>query len=169
MMTDNAINRLLFTISKQNKPNKTDFESLKTLAEWIERSKKEEIRNNYLFAKMYVYNFTHEVLHYKDSFKSSYGISQKKIHQVLEMPLERIIDIAREKINTNEYNLFTKSIGLSRKFVRTPEEIESDTKLIEDNQDDFVKFGFGYFDKTEFEENIINQITESINKYKDKI
>lgn len=169
MITTKAIERLAFTITKQNKPNQTDLDALKTLVEWIDNSKKQEIRNNYLFAKMYVYNFVHEVLHYKDSFNFNYGKSQKKIHEILEMPLNKNIEIAREKINAHEYQLFAIEKGISQKFVRSSEEIESDQKIISENESEFLKYGFGYFENIDFEDRIVNQITEAINKYKEKL
>ena len=86
--TDKAIERLAYTITKQNKPNQTDLDSLKVIAEFVEKSKKQEITNNYLFAKMYVYSFLHEISYYNESFDTNYAFSQRKLNSVLKMSLE---------------------------------------------------------------------------------
>lgn len=169
MTTDKAFERLKFTIVNQNKPNKTDLDALIILAEWINQSKKQEITNNYLFAKMYCYNFAHEVLFYKDSYKNNFKISQSKIHKVLEMPLETVIKITMDKINTNEFDNFSNEIGLPDKHpaLKTEEEEIKSKEIIKANEPKFLRYASGIFEYQEFEENITNQITESINKYKD--
>lgn len=170
MMTqDKAFERLAFTITKQNKPNQTDLEALKVIAEFVENAKKKEITSNYLFAKMYVYNFTNEVTHIKDSFKDNFRISQNNLHRVLKATLEENIKWAMTILNNNEYLLFCKSLNLYTPFVpvRNPEQIAHDEKIIKENEEELLKYGFGIFEYDLFEEKITNQILHAINQYKD--
>jgi len=166
MTTDKAFERLIFTISKQNKPNQTDLEALKCIAEYVDNSKKQEIRDGYLFAKMYCYNFIHEIQHLKDSYLFNYKITQNNLHEYLKRPLYLSLEILRNKVNNHEYTLFAESLGFSKKFIRTKEEQESDKKLIKENEDEFLKYSFGVFNDIEFEQKMTEQIVFAINKFK---
>ena len=166
--TDKAFERLIFTITKQNKPNQTDLEALKVIAEYVENSKKQEIRNNYLFAKMYVYNFTNEVTHLKDSFSNTFRIAQNNLHKALKLPLESSIKNCMNILNNNEYLLLCKRLNLNTPFVmvRNTEQIKHDEEIIKHNEEELLKYGFGIFEYDIFEEKIVNQITHAINQYK---
>lgn len=164
--TDKAFERLIFTITKQNKPNQTDLEALKVIAEYVENSKKQEIRNNYLFAKMYVYNFIHEIMHFKDSFLFNYKTSQLNLHSFLKIPLEVSLEIMRTKVNTHEYSLFCENIGMSKSYIRNKQEQENDKELMKKNSDDFTFYSKGVFNKEQFEKKMTDQIVYAINQYK---
>lgn len=167
--TDKAIERLAYTITKQNKPNQTDLDSLKVIAEFVEKSKKQEIRNNYLFAKMYVYNFIHEVLYYNESYKNNYKFSQLQLHRTLNNSLENIIKIAMDKLNTHEYQLLIEGLGITSNhfIIRNLEQIENDKEITENNKEILLKFAKGFYEYEDFEEKIKDQIVFCINKFKD--
>jgi hypothetical protein len=167
--TDKAIERLAFTITKQNKPNQTDLESLKIIAEFIENSKKKEITDSYLFAKMYVYNFIHEVMYYNESYEYNYKFSQQKLHNVLSDTLENTIKIAMSKLNTHEYQLLIENLGMTANHfvIRNLEQIENDKQITENNKEILLKFAKGFYEYEDFEERIKDQIVFCINNYKD--
>lgn len=168
MTTKKAFDRLAYTISKQNKPNQTDLEALKTIAEYVDLSKKQEVTSNYLFAKIYSYSFLNEVCFYRESFKSGYLQAQKKLHKILASPLTDIIKRTMDRINTHEYDLFAKSIGLldTHPATKTESIIEKERELIKGNEKDLLKYAFGVHDYKEFEATLTDQISEAINKYK---
>lgn len=167
MTTNQAVERLIYTVTNQNKPNQNDLEALKVLAEYVDNSKKEYIQQNYLFAKMYLYNFIHEVYHYKDSIKNNYKYSQKSLRGFLELPLTVILEETRVKLNTHEYELYAKSLGLNTEHLKADN--ENDYQILKENKDEILKYAFGIIEKENFEELITDQITELINRYKTEL
>jgi len=166
--TDKAIERLAFTISKQNKPNQTDLDALKIIAEFVENSKKQEVTRNYLFAKLYVNTFLNETLFLKDSLNNGYVNSQKIISRILKLSLKDNIKYCMDKLNEHEFWLFCESIGFknSTAKIRTEEEIEIDDQLKNKHQEDFLKYGLGVHDYEQFEEKIKDQVNFCINQFK---
>lgn len=171
MNTNQAFKRLSFTISKQNKPNQNDLEALKTIAEYVDLSKKECLVEDYLFAKIYAYSFLKEVSYYKDSFKYGYTITQKQLHKILDSPLENILERTFKRLNDNEYEIYAKSIGLSIKHpaLMTEEESKREKKIVSENLEELSKHAFGIMEYDFFEKHFTNQVTEAVNKYKSKV
>lgn len=167
--TDKAIERLAFTITKQNKPNQTDLDSLKVIAEFIENSKKKETTSNYLFAKMYVYAFIHEISYYNESFDTNYAFSQRKLNNVLKMSLEDNIKDVMNRLNTHEYQLLIENLGMTAKHyvIRNKNQQENDALILEQNKEKLEKYALGIFNYEDFEEKIKDQIIFCINNYKD--
>lgn len=167
--TDKAIERLAFTITKQNKPNQTDLDSLKVIAEYIENSKKKEISDNYLFAKMYVYSFLHEISYYNESFDTNYSFSQRKLNSVLKMSLEDNIKDVMNRLNAHEHQLLIEGLGMVAKHnvIRNKNQQESDALILEQNKEKIDKYTKGIFNYEDFEEKIKDQIVFCINKFKD--
>lgn len=168
-MTDNltiekAMNRLFWRFGNgQFKPNQADIDSLKFMAEWINREKEKELQQNTIFAKLYVYNFIREIEFYKDI-----KFAQKNIHEILLKPLKDIYNSFHKYLNGYENNKYLKSIGIKdiHPVLMKDEEIDREKLIIEDNQEEVIKYLFGIWDKEKVDQSLNNQISEAINRYK---
>ena len=145
-------------------PNQTDLDAFKFVAEWINREKTKEIRQNSLFGKLFCHIFAQEVEYYKGSFK----FAQAKMHDYLKRPIEFYYEEFIAKINNVALNNYNESLGLSKKHpaTRTEFETENDSKIIFDNQDEMIKYVNGIFDPQKTYKSMNNTISEFINLYK---
>jgi hypothetical protein len=96
MKTKEAIQRLGFTISKQNKPNQTDAEAFNKILWFVNESIEQNPNRNICFAKLYIYNLIHYIKYYQ-----SLDVSQEKLHQVLDINIDSLyVDLMNELNNT---------------------------------------------------------------------
>jgi hypothetical protein len=101
MKVKEALNRLAFTIQKQNKPNQVDADAFNKLLWFVNESIEQNPNKNICFAKLYIYNLMHYVKYYQ-----SIDIAQEKLHQVLDLDIESLyIDLMKELNNTELWDL----------------------------------------------------------------
>lgn len=170
MNVNKAIERLLFTFQKGNKPNENDLTALKVIAEYIDNSRKEELQFGQLFAKMFIYNFLTEANFYGEYHESRYKFSINRIRQVLELSFESQIELLRDRLNLREFIRYAKSKGLDceHRLIDPPEQKELEKKLIKEDEYYNKLLIDGFYEKYEFEEKICNIISDLINEYKNK-
>lgn len=143
------------------KPCTFDIDCIKFLAEWANREKEKNKQENILFAKLYCYVFIQEIQHYKDI-----NFAQKSMHDLLSMPLELHYKTFAQKLNDFEFNQYLKSIGINPEEMHFKESKEDIERLKE------AKYFFDNVNKWDFEKvskSLNNQITESINRYDNKL
>ena len=101
MKVKEALQRLGFTISKQNKPNETDAEAFNKILWFVNESIEQNPNRNICFAKLYIYNLIHYIKYYQ-----SIDIAQEKLHQVLDLDIDSLyVDLMKELNNTELWDL----------------------------------------------------------------
>lgn len=85
-----AIKRLSFTTANSNKCNDGDVDALNVIIEWVNKEKETRINENRYFGKMIIYTYLRELDHFQDS-----NLAERKIHDILERPLEYWYDRVR--------------------------------------------------------------------------
>ena len=148
----------------QFKPNQNDADALNDVIGWIEREKNKTLLKQQLFAKLFIVILGEYNLHYKDI-----NFAQKEIHQILKIPIESHVEVFRNKFNTVASENAHSHLGLSKKpfYLQTDEEKEIDKKILEDNQEVFLKF-INKWSIEEITESLEKQITNALNLYETK-
>jgi len=164
MTIEKAMQRIVWRVSNGNyTPNQNDVDAVTIVAEWINRQKTQEIQQNRLFAKMYVYSFINELEFYKDI-----KFAQIKINETLKTPLIQLYNNFKDRLNAVELINKKKSIGFSNlhPFKITEEQKQKERDLIKENFEDVQKYILGVWTSEKIEKGLNNQITEAINQYK---
>lgn len=162
MKLKEAIQRLSFTVSKQNKPNATDAEALNKILEYLNNSIKREVNENEMFAKLYVYLLFNEVIFYKGDV----DMSQAKINDVLKQPLIDLYENFRMSFNAIALNNFLHEKGLSEKHpLQYNKDEEAHNKELT-NHKDWEMYAKGILETDENEMQLNWLITLTLNKFK---
>lgn len=162
MKLKEAIQRLSFTVSKQNKPNVTDAEALNKILEYLNNSIKREVNENEMFAKLYVYLLFNEVIFYKGDV----DMSQAKINDVLKQPLVDLYENFRMSFNAIALNNFLHENGLSEKHpLQYNKEEEEHNKELTKHKD-WEMYAKGVLEADENEMQLNWLITLTLNKFK---
>jgi len=155
---EKAMNRLFWRFGNgQFKPNQADLDSLKFMAEWINREKENQLIEHTLFGKIYTHCFMREIETTQELMHS-----QQNIHEILKRPLEVQYEVFLSKLNYMECNKFRRSIGLSD-FM---ENIAEEDDIIKKNKSEVERHFLGIWNKEQITQALNNQITEAINRYK---
>jgi hypothetical protein len=114
MKIKEAINRLGYTISKQNKPNTNDADALNSIIEFVNLSNKQVIKDNELLAKMYCFVLKDFLFYYKNVNFASKQINKDILSKSLEYHLEclKINLETNERTNFFEQNTNLKEINI---------------------------------------------------------
>lgn len=164
MTIEKAMQRIVWRVSNGNHtPNQNDVEAVTVVAEWINRQKTQEIQQNRLFAKMYVYCFINELQFYQDI-----KFAQRKLHEILKTPVIELYGQFKDKLNNVEYNSFLKSLGFSNlhTLLTKKEQKQNEAVLTQENNELIQKYLFGIWTPEKIETGLNNQISEAINRYK---
>jgi hypothetical protein len=135
MKVKEALQRLGFTISKQNKPNATDAEAFNKILWFVNTSIEDNPKKNMLFAKLYLY--TYRVMY------QLYGndeVVQSKLHTILSQPIGFHYSNVKDTVNTYELRNYLDGKGIRStylEFLSKPERdiIEEQTKKNIENSD----------------------------------
>lgn len=104
MKIKEAINRLGYTISKQNKPNANDADALNSIIEFVNLSNKQVVKENELLAKMYCFVLKDFLFYYKNV-----NFASKQINKdILSKPLQYHLECLKINLETNELTNFFK-------------------------------------------------------------
>jgi len=164
MTIEKALQRIVWRVSNgAHTPNQNDVEAVTVVAEWINRQKAQELQQNRLFAKMYVYCFIHELEFYKDL-----KFAQRKLHEILKTSLRQLYSDFKDKLNIIELNALKKSLGFCNlhPLIMTDEQIKKEADLIAENTEAIQKYVFGIWTSEKIENGLNSQISEAINNYK---
>lgn len=162
---ENAMGHFAYRLQNgKYEPNQKDVDAFKFMAEWINREKIKEIRKEVLFGKLFCHVFAQELEYYKGDFK----LSQAKMHDYLKNPIEFYYNNFISKINNIALVKYNESLGLLKKHpsTRTEEEIEKDSKIISENQNEMMQYVNGIFEDDKVYKSLNNTISEFINLYK---
>lgn len=164
MTIEKAMQRIVWRVSNgTHTPNQNDVEAVTIVAEWINRKKTQEVQQNRLFAKMYVYSFVNEL-----EFYQNIKFAQKRLHEILKTPLIQLYSDFKNKLNEIELNNLKKSFGFSNlhPLVMTEEQTQKDADLLKENSEVIQKYLFGIWTSEKIENGLNSQISEAINSYK---
>jgi len=147
-------------------PNDKDVKALTEVVEWINREKEKELKQNTLFAKLYVKCFFEEIERYKDP-----QFAQYVLHSFLDKPIELIYLEFQNDLNNLEFLMFCDKMGIEmgKHPLQTPEEQkEAEMEIIKNNESEYLKFSVGKWSEDKIFKALNNQVTEAINKFKNK-
>jgi len=162
MKLKEAIQRLSFTVSKQNKPNTTDAEALNKILEYVNGTIKKEVNENELFAKLYVYSLINETVFYKGDI----DLAQKRINEILRKSLYSLYETHRDNFNAISFNNYLLENGLSDKHPLAYNEAEQKTNKGLTNLKDWDFHAKGILEPEENEMQLNWLITLTLNKFK---
>lgn len=162
MKLKDAIQRISFTVSKQNKPNATDAEALNKILEYLNNSIKKEVNENDLFAKLYVYSLINETVFYNGDIDNA----QVKINEILAKPLESLYETHRINFNAIALNNFLHENGLSEKHPLLYNQQEEQVNKDLTNHKDWETLAKGVLEVEENEMQLNWLITLTLNKFR---
>ena len=134
---------------KQFKPNYKDVEAINNIFEWINRQKKETLKNNVLFAKLFIYFLNQNIRHYETTVLDEFP--QKEITKILRTPLHLFYKAFYEDIKFNQINKLSKE--------NTSEEND---EIIKQHKELLESFTLKLVS-----DKLADLITEALNKYSD--
>jgi hypothetical protein len=163
---ERAMNQFAYRLQNgRYEPNQNDVDAFKFVAEWINREKEKELKQQVLFAKLFCLVFAQEVKFYDGDFK----FAQKKMHEYLKHPIEFYYDIFLKEINDVAMNKYIKSIGISEKLLlEESEKQKNENKIFEENWSEIERYFNGAFEEEKVYRSLNNTISEFINLYKNK-
>ncbi len=171
MKLKEAIQRISwrFTSGKSFTANDNDAQALNSIMDFIDSTTVETVKENELFAKLFVYTLTHEIQFYSDL---DFGLA--KMNDVLKTPIENLYANFHKNLNNMEFMLYSKRIGISQEHplmgLNTDENGEricdKDDAIISNNQAELAKYIKGKWDYDDVKNNLNTSITLALNAFK---
>ena len=151
--------------------NEEDINAIDFLINWIDQQKKETINHNQLFAKLYCYALSNEIEFYKDV-----RFANKKLQEKLNEPIENHYDKIVSDLNRLELTKYMQSKGIMTDHIESllltesqqQEQDELKAKILKENTKEVQSYVLGFFKSENVYKSINNQITECINRFKNK-
>ena len=112
MTTKDAINRLSYTVSKQNKPNQTDVLALNQLINYVNKTDKEIVQDNAMFGKLYTFALSEFLKHYTDI-----DFANKQLNKELTAPIEYHLAQFQQRLKDLEVHKLLKEKGIVDPFI----------------------------------------------------
>lgn len=151
--------------------NEEDINAIDFLITWVGQQKKETINHNQLFAKLYCYALSNEIEFYKDV-----RFANKKLQEKLNEPIESHYDKIVSDLNRLELTKYMQSKGIMTDHIESllltesqqQEQDELKAKILKENTKEVQSYVLGFFKSENVYKSINNQITECINRFKNK-
>jgi hypothetical protein len=96
MKTAKAIERLSYTISRENKPNQTDKDALNKIIKDLNKQAEENVKEHYLFAKLYAVMLRVNTDYHGDIVKGNRDINEI-LAEPLELQLEKLLVLLKRQ------------------------------------------------------------------------
>jgi hypothetical protein len=103
MTVKESLNRLAFTIGKQNKPNQSDADAFNKILWFVNQSIESNPNKNICFAKLYIWHLWHNIKNYQ-----SLDVGQQKLHEILDLDIESLYSELMTELNNTELWSVTK-------------------------------------------------------------
>jgi hypothetical protein len=149
-----SIERLVYTISKQNKPNNNDAEALNNIILFYNEVTGAEIKKNLLFVKLYIFLYSNFIKSYQ-----SEGQAQIKIHEILDTDIDVLFLQLKDDLDTLEITDFFKRQGIENENIIASENKINEIKEL--NKQRFKKINITNF-KNEYQEIDIETIKDNL-------
>ena len=161
-----AFNRLYWRFGNQKefKPNQNDLDAVNTIADFVNTAIKDEVDNNKPYVKVYIHLLKVYLNHYKDI-----QVAQRKVHQILDMPLEYQYKEFANDFNLVEFDNYCENKGIDagkHPMLMDDSEMENNLKKFEDKTEllDYIQ---GRFSLEKIKKSLNTQVVASYNQYKD--
>lgn len=162
MTLKSAIDRLYWRLKNGTwNPNQTDVDAVNELVTYVNNSKKQDIKENILFTKMYVWAFTILTDKYKDP-----NFAQKELHRILNTKTLLLYENYRSVLNMVEFERFCEVLDIE--LDRTKETSPDELKILSENQEPYLKHAKGLWEFEEVRVKLNDQVSEAFNKYHQK-
>ena len=83
-----SLNRLIYTITKGNKPNDTDVQALNEIIQYVNQEKQRQLENNHLFAKLVTSVLRNDILRNG----GNYQLAVESLKSVCRIDLEASLE-----------------------------------------------------------------------------
>jgi len=167
MNVDAAIQRLSWRLGNGAfTPNQKDINSFNGLIQWVNDQRKITIRNNQLFAKLYI----HSLNQYLDKYQSTVfdKVAEKELSRLLDMPMDASYEAFTQSLNDNsDYALFADNgVVMKHPSLKNEAEIEQERLMLKNmSEDDIMKLKYPVFHKEDVRNKLDLMITEALNRF----
>ena len=130
-----AIEHFQFKFKNAWRPTQRDVEALNSVINFTNKKHSEQLRDNEMFAKAYVFMYAYFVKHYNTDIFDD--IPQKELHRFLDQPIERIVERFKDRLNEKELEDMYKAKGIEVKHPMVETVKEKEDNLSKLGIDDF--------------------------------
>jgi hypothetical protein len=160
MKLKEAIKRIGFTISNANKPNENDAEAYNIILEHLQKSEKETINKNLLFAKLYTFLLENLVTNYNDV-----TFANKELNKILSEPMDLRVQFLLMRLKHSE---LTKIVSDPILLNKNPEDTLQKLKEYPKLEKEFIHL-WDYWDKDNVVSHLNTNINLSIQNFKNNV
>ena len=89
MTPEKALSHFKYKLTTSWKPTAFDLEAYNALVEFVNEKQKQQLNDNQLFGKLYIYLYSQFINYYKCSLVDD--IPQKELNKILDKPLKAIV------------------------------------------------------------------------------
>lgn len=165
MQIEKAIKHFHYKLSNIWKATDKDIEAFKGIRDFVVRKNENQINNNQLFAKLYVYVYAQFLEKYNATVFDP--IPQKELNKMLSKPLDLFIQSFTKNINESDMYENLQNLGLELKHpaIKSDKDIINEKAIISDLSDDKIKDVLSDTWKVEdVENNLIAMLNAALNE-----
>ena len=126
-----AIDRIVWRTSNGWKANENDVEAINFLIDYVNRTTKENVKNNSLIAKLYILAYSEQLKKYNATVFDK--IPEKELLRNLDRPIEFFIEDFKNDLNTSELYTKLNDLGISLKhpLVLSDDERKKESEILD--------------------------------------
>lgn len=130
MRIDKSLKRIIwrFQSGRPISPDQQDIDSLNEIIEYIATKEKQQLIDNQLFGKLYIFVFGEFIRHYEATPESE--IPQKELHKLLDKDLKLIVTEYVDKVNNAKLAHVTNENDLKDYVPTTYEEVAGNLRVM---------------------------------------
>ncbi len=128
MTPKRALDHFKWKFQNKWKPTEQDIEAYNTLAEYVVENSKQQIIDNELFAKMYIYMMGFMLVRYDATFFDE--IPQKELHKLLNKSTKQILSDVLDIHNINDFEQVVKKNKIKNHEPMTYKEASENLKIM---------------------------------------
>lgn len=162
-MVIKAVKRLIWRFkSKSFVVNDNDIQALQDIAEYVEKTQKQQFEQNETLAKLFVIVYAQYLKKYNTTVFDE--IPQKEMYKLLDKPLNYFIQLFTDRLNESElYTLFNDlNIELTHPATKTIETKQKELNALKTHEKRILS---DVWDYETVQDNLILQINQFINNF----
>ena len=130
MNIDRSLKRLTwrFKTTRPFTPDQEDINALNELIEYVGKKEKQQLIDNQLFGKLYIFVFGEFIRHYDATPQDV--IPQKELHKILDKDLRTIVNEFVDKVNNAKLAHVTNENDLGDYLPTTYEEVAGNLRVM---------------------------------------
>lgn len=117
-----------FGEGKKFQPNQNDIEAYNDIAEYIDQKQRQQIIDNQLFGKLYIFIYREFVRHYQATVMDE--IPQKELHKILARDLRLLVNEVKDDLNMFELKNSIESKRHSEYKPMTYDDVADNLKIM---------------------------------------